>query len=294
MKKTIASILLLVFIIPVIAHGDFFNFAKKKEGFWYRLGNNIEYILSFSRTKNKENSIPINQQSNFKGSDTIDNSKSSGLNTLPVNSLNTLPISKTKPENSNLKPKAKEVEIEEIPIQEPIINFNSPSAQTQNDVIQQLDPKLLEVAKQWLNTDDDGIALIKDTYQTKYDNAIKGQELCNSAYNNNVSKAKSDAEYLKTTYLESRSGFATSTGALKEIDNALVYDLESYKIIQENCLLKYELPDSSVLKKLKELSNRVSSLRSNIDTPENAVKYQNELESVKNDILSTAGLLSSY
>lgn len=297
MKKTIASILFLAFIIPIISYGDFSNFLKKKEGFWYRLGSSIEYILSFGRTKKEENLVPVNKQNDF---GTFDNSKSSGLNTLPVNplntlsGLNTLPVSKTKPENLNLKPKAKEVEIEKILIQEPIVNFNSPSTQTQNDVIQQIDPKLLEVAKQMLDQYDEGILKIKNTYQTKYDTALQGQKLCNSRYDIDVEKAKSDAEYLKTSYLESRSGFGTSTGALKEIEDALSYDLESYRLNKESCLIKYSLPNSLIPQKLNELSKEVSSFRSQINTPEDAVKNQNELKLLSDEILAVADLFRIY
>lgn len=297
MKKIIVSILFLAFFIPAISHGDFSNLVNKKESFWSRIGNTIESILTFGRTKKKENFVPVNQQNDFS---TFDNSQSSGLNTLPVNplntlsGLNTLPVSKTKPENLNLKPKAKEIKKEEIPIQKPIVNFNSPSTQTQNDVIEQIDPKLLEVAKQMLDQYDEGILTLRNTYKTKYDNASQGQKLCNSRYDIDVEKAKSDAEYLKTSYLESRSGFGTSTGALKEIEDALSYDLENYRLNKESCLIKYSLPNSLIPQKLNELSKEVSSFRSQINTPEDAVKNQNKLKLLSDEILAVTDLFRIY
>jgi hypothetical protein len=159
--------------------------------------------------------------------------------------------------------------------------------------VEQTNPQLLQVAKQMLDTDDEGILLIKNTYQTKYDNALRGQGLCNSKYNNDTAKAKSTAEYLKTSYLESRSGFATNTYQLKEIEDALAYDLETYRIQKESCLSSYKLPNSSILSKLNQLSDRVSSLRSRINNPDDAVKYQNELKSLGDEILSVAGLVGS-
>jgi hypothetical protein len=245
-------------------------------------------MLTFGRIKKKENPVSVNQQNNF---NTLNNSQLNRLNTLPVNPLNTFPLSETKSITSKAKPETK-VKVneattikksEQVKVVVPIIT--PPKAEQTN-------PQLLQVAKQMLDTDDQGILLIKNTYQTKYDNALRGQELCSSKYNNNIAKAKSDAEYLKTSYLESRSGFATSTSQLKEIEDALAYDLETYKNQKESCLLSYKLPNS-VLNKLNQLSGEVSSLRSSINTPDDAVKYQNELKSLGDEILSVAGLVGS-
>lgn len=162
------------------------------------------------------------------------------------------------------------------------------------NITQKINPQLLQVAKQMLDTNNKGILLIKNTYQTKYDNASKGQKLCMERYDSNVARAKSDAEYLKTYSRSSGAGGIMNTGTLNNIDQALAYDLETYRLDRDSCLLSYNLPDSSILGKLNQLSNEVSSLRSRINTPSDAVLYQNELRTLGDDILSVADSFRTY
>lgn len=154
-------------------------------------------------------------------------------------------------------------------------------------------PQLLQVARQMLDTDDQGIQLVKNTYQSKYDIASRGQQICTTTYNNKVASEKTEAENLKMSERESGSG-GLNTGALNQVDTAMAEDIETLGSLRDACLLSFNLPDSSILGSLNQLSSRVSSLRSNINTPEDAVTYRSELKSLSDDIVSTGGLVSNY
>lgn len=104
-----------------------------------------------------------------------------------------------------------------------------------------------------------GFDMIDEHVSKKNDIYDKNKENCEKKYDSDIAYINSQAESLKQQILESRTGFSTPTAQLKEIDEALKYDIETIENNKEVCLSKYSNGDSlkskigSYKKQIKEL-----------------------------------------
>lgn len=132
----------------------------------------------------------------------------------------------------------------------------------------------------------DGIDLVLTQYLNRRSIATEGIKSCNAIYENKVARAESDAEYLRTTYYESRRGFATNQGALDQIENALEYDLAQIEVELTSCISKYRI-DASIQSDTEQIRRDLNSLLTRL-TKENSIQTLNQIRTLQNQLLNIA------
>jgi hypothetical protein len=110
--------------------------------------------------------------------------------------------------------------------------------------------------------------------------------ICSSQYKDDISQAKADAENLKQSYLESRTGYAYQPSAIQEIDTALAYDLKQIESEYEYCKSKYAV-DSSIKNDINSISSSQSSIMNKL-TLSNSASSLSEIHTLQNKAINLA------
>lgn len=114
----------------------------------------------------------------------------------------------------------------------------------------------------------------------------QGLAICSASYKDDTSQANDDAESLKQSYLESRTGFATQPYVLQDIDKALQSDLQQIESEYEYCKSKYA-GDSSIERDVNAISSSRSSVMKKL-TLDNAISSLDEMYSLQSKAIKLA------
>ncbi|MCB9810391.1 hypothetical protein H6781_02235 [Candidatus Nomurabacteria bacterium] len=132
----------------------------------------------------------------------------------------------------------------------------------------------------------EGMDMVIEQYEKKKDIVEQNLELCTSKYENGVAQAEADAEYLKTTYAESRSGFASSPSTYTDIDAALELDLNQLEIEFEYCKTTYQL-DTSIESDIKQIDRKQNNIMVKLSL-ENAADSLDTIRELQQNLLGVA------
>lgn len=153
--------------------------------------------------------------------------------------------------------------------------------------------KLLKLSYEKTKTESknltEGIEFVESRYNELLSFKDRGLELCKSRYEMNVSSARSQAESLKRSYSESRTGFATQPSMSSDIDRALQIDLARIEDEYTLCKSQYNV-DSTVLRDVKNIKSEQSSIMRRL-TLENAHSSLESILSLQKRLLTTADKL---
>ena len=105
----------------------------------------------------------------------------------------------------------------------------------------------------------EALAFLRDRLKEVESFQSQGLAICSASYKDDTSQAKYDAESLKQSYSESRTGFATQPSVLQDIDKALQSDLQQIESEYEYCKSKYAV-DSSIERDINAISSSQSSV----------------------------------
>ncbi len=139
--------------------------------------------------------------------------------------------------------------------------------ETESDEISKMAYDRVGVASKNLS---EGIVFVEERYAELISFRDRGLELCETRYKNDQSSVKAEAESLKTTYAESRTGYATQPSMSSDIDRALNIELARIEDNYVSCKEQYEPVDESIERDIKSIKSEQSSIRMKL-TIDNAV-----------------------
>jgi len=160
-----------------------------------------------------------------------------------------------------------------------------------SELLEFLNEQIAEQVKSDLDYYQRTISDLKDLVKLQQNNASQGKQNCLASYESKVEYAKDDAERQKTTYYESRSGFASSPRIVENIDKQLERDLEDIERWKESCLAQYEV-NTSVESRLNRVSSDLNSIKQRLNRSSGSVSTS-EVNAIRNEITSIAGVLAN-
>ncbi len=179
-------------------------------------------------------------------------------------------VSPTKTEDSPVKP-AKNIIPETQEPEQPVLDFQKITY----DQVKKESKSLTEA-----------IGYLKERLAEVVSFQNRNLELCTSSYNDDVAQAKADAEYLKRTQNENRSGYATMPAHTQNVDNALEYDLNQLALQYDYCKSNYTV-DSTIERDLNNITASQSTLIRKL-TLENSTDSLDDLRTLQERLLSIA------
>jgi len=135
----------------------------------------------------------------------------------------------------------------------------------------------------------EGIEFVENRYKELLSFRDRGLELCKSRYEMNVSSAKSQADSLKRSYLESRTGFASQPSIISDIDRALEIDLARISNEYELCKSKHTV-NTTVERDLGSIKTEQTNVMRKL-TRENAVSSLENILALQKKLIATADKL---
>lgn len=135
----------------------------------------------------------------------------------------------------------------------------------------------------------EGIEFVENRYKELLAFRDRGLAFCKNSYEMDVSSAKSQANSLKQSYLENRTGYATQPAVTNDIDRALEIDLAYIEDEYEICKSQYEV-DSSIVSDIKVIKSEQSSIITKL-TLENAVSSWEKILALHKKLLAVADKL---
>jgi len=135
----------------------------------------------------------------------------------------------------------------------------------------------------------EGIEFVENRYKELLALRDRGLVLCKNSYDMDISPAKSQADSLKQSYLESRAGYATQPSVTNDIDRALEIDLAYIEDEYEICKSQYTV-DSSVVGDIKVIKSEQSNIITRL-TLESAVSSLENILSLHKKLLTVADKL---
>lgn len=205
-------------------------------------------------------------------------------------------------ERKSTEPATRQAEVAPTPTPAPIttpeptktVEDTTPKVSTDalgSELLEFLNSQIAEQVKSDLDYYQRTISDLKDLAKLQQNNASQGKQNCLASYESKIEYANDDAERQKTTYYESRSGFATQPGIVENIEKQLKRDLEDIERWKESCLAQYEV-NTSVESRLNRASSDLSSIRQRFNSSNSSVSTS-EVNAVRNEITSIAGVLAS-
>lgn len=172
--------------------------------------------------------------------------------------------------------------------QESQANISFPASNEQQKTTNQVDVLLATYNQVKIESGNlsEGITFIQNLYNEVKGQNSKGLENCKYWYDSGVTQANSDAQSLKTSYSDSRTGYATQPSITNNIDAALEHDLAQLKADYESCKAKYNL-NTSIESDIKKIKSDQSAIMSSL-TKENSQESLIKIRALENKVLLVA------